>query len=170
MYSLIVLKILNRLFIFFFHSSFIVSCFYLKIIRTAQCISSVQLLSRVRLCDPMECSTPSFPVYHQPSQLTQTHVHRVSEAIQPSHPSVVPFSSCLQSFPASGSFLVSQFFTSGGQNIEISASASVLPMNIQDWFPLEWTGWISLQSKGLSRVFSNTKVQKHQFSGTQLSL
>ena len=75
--------------------------------------------------------------------------------------SVVPFSSCLQSFPASGSFPMSQFFTSGGQSI--GTSVSVLPMNIQDWFPLGWTGWISLQSKGLSRVFSNTTVQKHQF-------
>ena len=73
--------------------------------------------------------------------------------------SVFPFSSCLQSFPASGSFPMSQFFPSGGQSIGVSASASVLPMNIQDWFPLGWTGWISLQSKGLSRVFSNTTVQ-----------
>ena len=78
--------------------------------------------------------------------------------------SVVPFCSCLQSFPTSGSFPVSQFFASGGQSIGASASASVLPMNIQDWFPLGWTGLISLQSKGLSRVFSNTIVQKHQFS------
>jgi len=81
--------------------------------------------------------------------------------------SVIPFSSRLQSFPASGSFQMSQFFTSGGQSIGVSASTSVLPMNIhwniQDWFPLRWTGWISLQSKGLSRVFSNTTVQKHQF-------
>ena len=84
--------------------------------------------------------------------------------------SVVPFSSCLQSFPASGSFLVSQFFTSGGQSIEASASASVLPMNIQDWFPLGLIGWISLQSMGLSRVFSNITVQKHQFFSAQLSL
>ena len=84
--------------------------------------------------------------------------------------SVVPFSSHLQSFPASGSFKMSQLFTSGGQSIRISASASVLPMNIQHWFPLEWTGWISLQSKGVSRVFSNTTVQKHQFFTTQLSL
>ena len=84
--------------------------------------------------------------------------------------SVVPFSSHLQSFPASGSFPMSQFFASGGQGIGVSASASVLPMNIQDWFPIGWTGWISLQSKGLSRVFSNTTVQKHQFFGTQLSL
>ena len=79
--------------------------------------------------------------------------------------SVVPFSSCLQSFPASGSFPMSQLFTSGGQSIGTSASASVLPMNIQDWPPLGWTGWISLQSKGLSRVFSNTTVQKHQLLG-----
>ena len=83
--------------------------------------------------------------------------------------SVVPFSSCLQSFPAPGSFPVSQFFTSGGQSIGASASASVLPMNIQDYFPLGWTGLISFQSKGLSRVFSNTIVQKHQFCA-QLSL
>ena len=83
--------------------------------------------------------------------------------------SVVPFSSCLQFFPASGSFLMSQFFASGGQSIGISASASVLPMNIQDWFPLGLTGWISLQTKGLSRVFFNTTVQKHQFFGAQLS-
>ena len=84
--------------------------------------------------------------------------------------SVVPFSSCLQCFPASGSFQMSQFFTSGGQSIGVSTWASVLPMNIQDWFPLGWTGWISLQSKGLSKVFSNTIVQKYQFFGVQLSL
>ena len=84
--------------------------------------------------------------------------------------SVVPFSSCLQSFPASGSFQMSQFFTSGGPSIGVSASASVLAMNIQDWFPLAWTGWIALQSKRLSRVFSNTTVQKYQFFGAQLSL
>ena len=78
--------------------------------------------------------------------------------------SVIPFSSYLQSFPASGSFQINQVFTSGGQSIGVSASASVLPMHIQDWFPLGWTGWISLQSKGLSRVFSNTTVQKHQSS------
>ena len=84
--------------------------------------------------------------------------------------SVVPFSSCPQSFPASGSFQMSQLFASGGQSIGVSASASVLPKNIQDWFPLGWTGLISLQSKGLSRVFSKTTVQKYQFFGTQLSL
>ena len=85
-------------------------------------------------------------------------------------PSVVPFSSHLQTFPALGSFAMSQFFASGGQRIGVSASASVHPMNIQDLFPLGWTGWISLQSKGLSRVFSNTTVQKHQFLGAQLTL
>ena len=88
---------------------------------------------------------------------TQTHVYWVSDAIQPSLP-LVPFSSCLQSFPASGSFPVSQFFPSGDQSIGVSASASILPMNTQDWFPLGWTSWISLLSKGLSRIFSNTTV------------
>ena len=83
--------------------------------------------------------------------------------------SVFPFSSCPQSLPASGSFPVSQFFPSGGHSIGVSASTSVLPRNTQDWSPLRWTGWISLQSKGLSRVFSNTTVQKHQFFGAQLS-
>ena len=84
--------------------------------------------------------------------------------------SVIPFSACPQSLPASESFPMSQFFSWGGRSTGVSASASVLPMNIQDWFPLGWTGWISLQSKRLSRVFSNTTLQKHQFFGTQLSL
>ena len=83
--------------------------------------------------------------------------------------SIVSYSSCLQSLPASKSFPVSQLFAWGSQSIGVSALASVLPMNTQDWSPLKWTGWISLQSKGLSRVFSNTTVQKHQFFGTQLS-
>ena len=109
----------------------------------------------------MDCSMPGFPVYHQLLKLTQTHVHRVSDTMQQS--TVIPFSSCLQSFWVSGSFPISHFFTSGGQSIGVSASASVCPMYIQDWFPLGLTGWISLQSKGLSRVFSNTTVQKHQF-------
>ena len=110
-----------------------------------------------------DCSTPSFPVHHQLPELAQTH----DSSSQWCHPaissSVVPFSSYLQSFPASGSFPRSKFFTSGGQSIGVSASASVRAMNIQDWFPLGWIGWISLQSKGLSRVFSNTTIQKHQF-------
>ena len=84
--------------------------------------------------------------------------------------SVVPFSSCCQSFPASGSFQMSQFFTSHGQCIGVSPSASVIPMNVQEWFPLGCTGWISLQSKGLSRVFSNITVEKHQFLGAQLAV
>ena len=83
--------------------------------------------------------------------------------------SVVPFSSCPQPLPASGSFPMSQFFASGGQSIGVSASVSVLPMNTQDWSPLGWTGWIFLLSKGLSKVFSNTAVQKHQFFSAQLS-
>ena len=102
---------------------------------------------------------------HQLPELAKTHG---IESVMPSN-LCVPFS-CLQSFPVSESFPVSQFFTSGGQSIGVLASASVLPMNIQDCFPLEWPGWISLQSKGLSRVFSNTTVQKHQFFSTQLSL
>ena len=94
------------------------------------------------------------------------------ELVMPSNHLILccPFSSCLQSFQASGSFQMSQLFTSGGQSIGVSASASVLPMNIQDWFPLGWTGLISLLSRGLSRVLSNTTVQKHQFFGAQLSL
>ena len=95
---------------------------------------------------------------------------RCHSAISSISSSVIPFSSCLHSFPASGSFSRSQFFESGDQTIGVSALASILPMNIQDWFPLGWTGWISLQSKGLSRVFSNITVQKHQFFGAQFSL
>ena len=114
-----------------------------------------------------QASCPSLsPVLHE---FAQTHVHQVGDAIQPSF-SAVPFSSHLKSFPASGSFQISQLFASGGQSIGVSASTSVLPINIQDWFPLGWTGWISLPSKGFSRVFSNTTVQKPKFFGTQLSL
>ena len=131
--------------------------------------STVQSLSHVRdSLRPMNSSTPGLPVHHQLPEFTQTHVHRIGDAIQPSHP-VVPFSSCLQSFPESGSFQMSQFFASGDQSIGASASVSVLPMNIWDWFILGLTGLISLQSKGLSRVFSNTTVQKHQFFSPQLS-
>ena len=98
------------------------------------------------LCNPMDCSTRGLPVHHPLPEFTQTHVHWVSNAISPS---VIPFSSHLQSFPASGSFPMSQLFTSGGQSIGVSASASLLPMYIQDWFSLGGTGWISLLSKGL---------------------
>ena len=121
------------------------------------------------LCDPMNRSTPGLPVHHQLPEFTQTHVHRVSDAIQPSHPLSSPFSSCPQSLPASESFPKSQLLTWSGQSTGVSALASVLPKKSQGWSPSEWTGWLSLQSKGLSRVFSNTTVQKHQFFGTQLS-
>ena len=104
------------------------------------------------------CPSPTLRAYSNSCTLSQWFHTTISS-------SVIPFSSHLQSFPASGSFPMSQFFASGGQSIGVSASASVLPMNIQDWSPLGWTGWISLQSKGFSRVFSNTTVQKHQFLG-----
>ena len=122
------------------------------------------------LCSPMDCSTPGLPVHHQILEFTQTPVHWVSDAIQPSHPLSSSSPPDFNSFPESGSFQMSQFFASAGQSIGVSASTSVLPMNIQDWLPLGWTGWISLQSKGLSRVFFNLTVQKHQFFGAQHSL
>ena len=136
--------------------------------------SLVQSLSRVRLfATPLQrgvglqharppCPSPTPRVYSSSCPLSWWCHPTISS-------SVLPFS-CFQSFPASGSLPVSQLFTSGGQSVGVSTSTSVLPMNIQDWFPLGWTGLISLQSKGLSRVFSNTTVQKHQFFGTQLSL
>ena len=109
------------------------------------------------------CPSPTPGVYSDSCPLSQWCHPTISS-------SVIPFSSCPQSSQASGSFQMRQLFASGGQSIGVSASASVLPMNIQDWFPLGWTGWISLLSKGLSRVFSNTTVQKHQFFGAQLTL
>ena len=121
------------------------------------------------LCDHMDHSTPGLPVHYQLPEFTQSCP--LSRWCHPTISfSVIPFSSCPQSFPASGSFQMSQLFTSGGQNIGVSASSSVLPVNTQDWSPLGWTSWISLQSKGLSRVFFNTTVQKHQFFCTQLFL
>ena len=110
------------------------------------------------LCDPMDCSTPGFPVFHYLSEFAQTHVHWVGDAIRSSYPLSPPSPPALKSFPASGSFPMSLLFASGGQSIRVSALASVLPMNIQGWFPLGLTGLISLQSKGLSRVFSSTTV------------
>ena len=109
------------------------------------------------------CQSPTPRVYPNPCPLSQGCHPTISS-------SVVPFSSCPQSFPASGSFQMSQLFAWGGQSIGVSALTSVLPVNTQDWSPLGWTDWISLQSKGLLRVFSNTTVQKHQFFCTQLSL
>ena len=108
------------------------------------------------------CPSPTPEAYSNSCSLSQWCHPPISS-------SVVAFS-CLQSFPASGSFQLSGFFTSSGQSIGVSGSASVLPMNIQDWFPLRLTGWISLQSRGLSRVFSNTTIEKHQFFSTQPSL
>ena len=116
----------------------------------------------------MDCSTPCFPVHHQLLELAQTHVHWVCDAIKPSHPLSCPSPPSFN--PSQHPFPGSQVCASGGQSIGASTSASVLPMNIQDWFPLGRTGWISLQSKGLSRVFTKMAVQKHQFFGTQLSL
>ena len=130
--------------------------------------SSVQSLSRVQLfVTPWTaaCQT-SLSITNSQRLLNFMSISRWCHPTISS--SVVPFSSCLQFFPASGSFQMSQFFASGGQSIGVSASTSILPLNIQDWFPLGWTGWISLQSKKLSRVF-NTTVQKHQFFGAQLS-
>ena len=140
------------------------SKYYLLRFRSSVKFSSVTQSSPT-IWDPMNHSTPGFPVHHQLPESTQTHVHWVGDALSSY---VIPFSSCPQSFPASGSFQMSQLFASGGQSIGVSASASVLPMNTQDWSPLGWTCWISLQSKGLSRVFSNTTVQKHQFSSILL--
>ena len=132
--------------------------------------NSVQSLSHVRLFATHglqharpPCPSPTPGVYSNSCPLSQWCHPTISS-------SVIPFSSCPQSFPASGSFQMSQIFPSGGQSIGVSASTSDLPRDIQDWSPLAWTGWISLQSKGLSRVFSSTIVTKHQFFGTQLSL
>ena len=108
------------------------------------------------------CPSPTPGVHPNPCPLSRWCHPTISS-------SVLPFSSCPQSFLASGSFQMSQLFTSGGQSIGVSASTSVLPMNTQDRSPLGWTGWISLKSKGLSRVFANTTVQNHQFFGAQLS-
>ena len=131
--------------------------------------SSVQSLSSVRSLQPHELQH-SRPPCPSPTPRVHSNSCPLSLWCHPAiSPSVVPFSSCPQSLPASGSFPMSQLFTWGGQSTGVSASGSVLPMNTQDWSPLEWTGWISLQSKGLSRIFSNTTLQKHQFFGAQLS-
>ena len=133
--------------------------------------SSVQSVSRVQLFTTPWTAAHQAALSWSPSSGVYSNSCPSSWWCYPVIPSsVVRFSFCLQSFPELGFFLVSQFFKSGGQNIGVSASASVLPMNVQDWFPLGWTGWISLLSKGLSRVFSNITVQKHQFFGAQLSL
>ena len=143
---------------------------YVWIIRAIKClISSVQFCSVTQscqtLCDPMNHGTPGLPVHHQLPELTQIHVRWVRDAIQPSHPLSSTFPPATNPSQPQGLF---QLFTWGGQRIGVSASASVLPMNTQDWSPLGWTGGISLQSKGLSRVFSNTTVQSINFSALNI--
>ena len=144
----------------------------LKSVSSVQSLSCVQL-SWVTLCDPMDWNIPGFPVHHQLPEPTQNHVHRVGDAIQSPHPLLSPL--LLSSiFPSIGVFSIEsalhirwpKYWTLA----KVSASTSVLPRNIQDWFPLGLTGWISLQSKGLSRVLPNTAVQKHQFFSAKLSL
>ena len=120
--------------------------------------------SCLTVCNPMDCSTPSLPVHHQLPEFTQTHVYQVSDAIQPSHLLSSPFPPAFNLSQHQSPFKWVSSSHQGGQSIGVSASESVLPMNIQDWFPVGWIGWISLQSKRFSRV------QKHQFFSTQLSL
>ena len=133
----------------------------------------LRLFSHSVVSDPLQSHEPQHTRPPCPSPAPRVHPNPYPSS-RWCHPtissSVVPFSSCPQSFPASGSFQMSQLFASGGQSIGVSASTSVFPMNTQDWSSLGWTGWISLQSKGLSRVFSNTTVQKHQFFSVQPSL
>ena len=135
--------------------------------------STFQFSSVAQSCPTLRPHEPQHTRPPCPSPATGVHSNSCASS-RWCHPaisfSVVPFSSCPQSFPGSGSFPMSQLFASGGPSIGVIASISVLPMNTQDWSPLGWTGWISLQSKGLSRAFSNTTVQKHQFFSAQLSL
>ena len=148
------------------------SHWFFKIIKCSSYpFSSVQFSSVTQscptLCDPMTCSTPGLPVHHQLPEFTQTHVHWVNDAIQPSHPLSSPSPPALN--PSIRVFSSESALCIRWPSIGVSASTSVLPVHTQDWSPLRWTGWISLQSKGFSRVFSNTTVQNHQFFGAQLS-
>ena len=146
---------------------FLVSFFKLSV---SQAVSHFSLSVMSNSLPPRGLHLTRPPFHHQLLEFTQTQLHWLSDAIHPSQPLSSPSPLAFNLFPASGSFQMSQFFISGAQSIGVSASTSVLPINFQDWFQLEWTGWISLQSKGLSRVFSNTTVQKHQFFSAQLSL
>ena len=121
------------------------------------------------LCDPMNCSTPGLPIHHQLPEFTQTHVHWAGDTIQPSNPLSSPSPPALNLSQDQGLFKWVSCLHQVAKSIGVSALTSVLPMNTQHWSPLEWTGWISMQSKGLSRVFSNTTLQKHQFFSAQLS-
>ena len=146
-----------------------VTSFY--IINENNCCFSLVVVftqSRLTLCDPMDCSMPGFPVLHHLLEFAKTHVHWVSDAIQPSHPLLPSSPPALKLSQHQSLFPVSRLFPSGGQSI--GASASVLPANIQGWFPLGLTGLISLQFKELSRVFSSTTIGKYQFFGAQPSL
>ena len=148
-------------------SSFLLE--YILICKSSFQFSSVAQ-SCLTVCDPMNHSTPGLPIHHQLLESTQTHVHWVNDAIQPSHPLSSLSPPALNLSQQQGLF---KWLSSSHQVAKVlgfSASTSVLPMNTQDQSPLGWTGWISLQSKGLSRVFSNTTVQRHQFFGSQLSL
>ena len=153
------LHILNGLFLCEFHFNFF---------NVVQFISVAQ--SCLTLCDPMNRSTPDLPVHHQLPEFTQTHVHWVGDAIQLSHPLSSPSPPALNLSQHQGLFKWVSSLHQVAKVLEFSASTSVLPMKTQDWSPLGWTGWISLQSKGFSRVFSNTTVQKHQVFCAQLSL
>ena len=150
---------------------FLINLIFVSFINSVSLITqnfcSIQSLSHVWLFTTSW--TPGFPVHYQILELTQTHVHRIGDAIQPSHPLLSP-SPAFNLSQKKGLFQWVSSSASGGQSIGVSTLASVLPMNNKDWSPLGWTGWISLQSKGLSRVFSNTPVQKHLFFGAQLSL
>ena len=141
----------------------IINWYYFKSVQFSRSVMSDSLRPHEPQHARPSCSSLTAGVYTNPCPLSQWCHPTISSF-------VVPFSSCPQSFPPSGSFQMSQLFASGGQSIGVSASTSVLPMNTQDWSPLGWTGWISLQSKGPSRVFSNTTVQKHQFFAAKLSL
>ena len=138
---------------------------YVKCGLSSQFSSVTQLCPT--FCDPMDCSMPRFPLHHQLPELAQTHVHWVSDVIQLSDPLSSPSPPALNLSQHRGFSLTIWRFTSGSQSTGASASASVLPVNIQDWFPLGLTGWISLLSKGVSRTFSDTTVQKHQFFHAQ---
>ena len=142
--------------------------YFLSLLRDRECCCSVSK-SCLTLCNPLDYSTSGFPVHHHLLEFAQTHVYWVGDTILTVSSSAAPFSFCLQSFPASGSFPMSQLFPSGGQSIEASASASVLPLSIQGWFPLGLTGLISVLSKRLSGIFSTSTIWKHQF-GAQPSL
>ena len=145
-----------------FLKCFLILLWYISV-QFSRSAMSISLWPHELQHDRPPCPSPTPRVYPNPCPSIRWCHPTIS-------PSVIPFSFCLQSFPASVSFPMSQVFTSGGQSIEVLASTSVLPMNTQDWSPLGWTGWIFLQPQGLSRVFSNTTVQKHQFFGAQLSL